>query len=78
MLHFATGVAGLSEPTGYNLDPMAVTEVVKLVEAVLADYRYEVRDGQPLQDLMSLLDIFAKTGSAEALCLVWRLDEIFR
>jgi hypothetical protein len=78
VLHFATGVAESSEPTGYNLDPMAVTEVVRLVEAVLADYRYEVRDGQPLQDLMSLLDIFAKTGSAEALQLVWRLDEIFR
>lgn len=78
VLHLATGVAESSESMGYNLDPMAVTEVVKLVEAVLADYRYEVRDGQPLQDLMSLLDIFAKTGSAEALLLVWRLDEIFR
>jgi hypothetical protein len=78
VLHLASGVAESSEPMGYNLDPMAVTEVVKLVEAVLADYRYEVRDGQPLQDLMSLLDVFAKTGSAEALRLVWRLDEIFR
>lgn len=78
VLHLATGVAESSEPMGYNLDPMAVTEVVNLVEAVLADYRYEVRDGQTLQDLMSLLDVFAKTGSAEALQLVWRLDEIFR
>jgi hypothetical protein len=78
VLHLAAGVAESSEPTGYNLDPMAVKEVVKLVEALLADYRYEVREGQPLQDLMSLLDVFAKTGSAEALQLVWRLDEIFR
>jgi len=78
VLHLAAGVAESSEPTGYNLDPMAVKEVVKLVEAVLADYRYEIREGQPLQDLMGLLDVFAKTGSAEALQLVWRLDEIFR
>ncbi|HZH29204.1 MAG TPA: hypothetical protein VEY11_00300 [Pyrinomonadaceae bacterium] len=78
VLHLATGVAESSEPRGYNLDPMAVKEVVRLVEVVLADFRYEVNDGQPLQDLMSLLDIFAKTGSAEALRLVWRLDEIFR
>ncbi len=78
VLHLAAGVAESSEPSGYNLDSMATTEVVKLVEAVLADYRYDVRDGQPLQDLMSLLDIFAKTGDAQALALVWRLDEIFR
>jgi hypothetical protein len=78
VLHMAYGVAESSEPTGFNLDPMAVTEVVKLVEAVLADYRYKVREGDALQDLMSLLDIFAKTGSSEALLLVWRLDEIFR
>jgi hypothetical protein len=78
VLHLAAGVAESSEPTGYNLDPMAVKQVVKLVESVLADYRYEVREGQPLQDLMTLLDVFAKTGSAEALLLVWRLDEIFR
>ena len=78
VLHLAAGVAESSEPTGYNLDSMATTEVVKLVGAVLADYRYDVRDGQPLQDLLSLLDSFAKTGDAQALDLVWRLDEIFR
>lgn len=78
ILHLAAGVAESSEPTGYTLDSMATTEVVKLVEAVLADYRYDFRDGQPLLDLMGLLDIFAKTGDAQALELVWRLDEIFR
>lgn len=78
VLNLAAGVAESSEPSGYTLDPMATTEVVKLVESVLADYRYDVRDGQPLQDLLSLLDIFAKIGDAQALELVWRLDEIFR
>jgi len=78
VLSLAAGVAASSEPTGYTLDPFAITEVVKIVEAVLADYRYDFRDGQPLLDLMNLLDIFAKTGDAQALELVWRLDEIFR
>lgn len=78
VLNLAAGVAESSEPSGYTLDSFATTEVVKLVEAVLADYRYDFRDGRPLLDLMSLLDIFAKTGDAQALALVWRLDEIFR
>jgi hypothetical protein len=51
---------------------------VKLAEAILVDHRSEVRQGQPLQDLLDLLDIFAETGWPEALNLVWRLDEVFR
>jgi hypothetical protein len=78
VLNLAAGVAQSSESTGYTLDPFATTEVVKLVEAVLADYRYDFREGDALLDLMNLLDIFAKTGDTQALALVWRLDEVFR
>ena len=78
VLHLAAGVARSSEPFGYNLDSLAVEDVVKLVEIVLADHRDEVRDGQGLEDLLNLLDIFAKTGWPDALRLVWRLDEVFR
>ena len=78
VLHLAEGVARSSEPSGYNLDSLAVTEVVKFVETVLADHRSEVREGESLEDLLNLLDIFAKTGWSDALRLVWRLDEIFR
>lgn len=78
VLHLAAGVAKASEPFGYNIDSMAVGEVVKLVEAILADFRDKVRDGDSLQDLLDLLDIFAKTGWPDALRLVWRLDEVFR
>ena len=78
VLHLAEGVARSSEPFGYNLDALAVEDVVKLVEIVLADHRNEVRDGQGLEDLLNLLDIFAKTGWPDALRLVWRLDEVFR
>ena len=78
ILGLAEGVAKSSERFGYNLDALAVKDVVKLVEIILADYRDEVRDGQGLEDLLNLLDIFAKAGWPDALRLVWRLDEVFR
>ena len=74
----ATGVALSSKATGYNLDSLAVRDVVGLVEAILADHRSEVRDPASLEDLLTLLDIFAETGWPDALQLVWRLDEVFR
>lgn len=78
VLHLAAGVVRSSEPFGYNLDSIAVRDVVEFVEIVLADYRDEVQDGESLEDLLNLLDMFAKTGWSDALKLVWRLDEVFR
>ena len=78
VLHLAEKVARSSERFGYNLDSLAVEDVVKLVEIVLADHRDEVRDDEALDDLLNLLDIFAKTGWSDALRLVWHLDEVFR
>ena len=78
VLHLAAGVAKSSEPAGYTLDSLAVGDVVELVEIVLADHRHEVRDGEGLDDLLNLLDLFAKTGWPEALRLIWHLDKIFR
>ena len=78
VLHLAKGVARSSEPFGYNLDSLAVGDLVKLVESVLADHRSEVRDGEGLEDLLILLDLFTKTGWSDAQRLVWRLDEVFR
>ena len=79
VLHLAAGVVKSSEQFGYTLDTLAVMEVVEFVEIVLADYRHEVRDDEEcLEDLLNLLDMFAKTGWTDALKLVWRLDEVFR
>ena len=78
VLHLAAGVVKSSEPFGYNLDSIAVRDIVAFVEIVLADHRDEVRDGESLEDLLNLLDMFAKTGWSDALRLVWRLDEVFR
>ena len=78
VLHLAERVVRSSEQFGYTLDSIAVMDVVEFVEIVLADHRDEVRDGEALEDLLNLLDMFAKTGSSDALRLVWRLDEVFR
>ena len=78
VLHLAARVVKSSEPFGYNLDSIAVHDIVEFVEIVLADHRDKVRDGEALEDLLNLLDMFAKTGWTDALKLVWRLDEVFR
>ncbi len=75
----ADDVARSSERFGYNLDSLAVEDVVKLVEIVLADHRDLVKNDEDcLESLLNLLDLFAKTGWSDALKLVWRLDEVFR
>ena len=79
VLHLASGVVSSSERFGYTLDSIAVMDIVQLVEIVLADYRHVVRDDEEcMEDLLNLLDLFAKTGWTDALNLVWRLDEVFR
>ena len=79
VIHFAERVTKSSEPYGYNLDSIAVKDIVDFVEIVLADYRHVIRDDEAcLESLLKLLDLFAKTGWTDALKLVWRLDEVFR
>jgi microsomal dipeptidase-like Zn-dependent dipeptidase len=74
----AARAARAGEGANYNIDSLAIREVVQLVERVLADHRNEMQDAEPLQSLMDLLDVFAATGWPEAIQLVWRLDDLFR
>ena|SRR5258708_39772541 len=79
VLAFAALAAKASEPFGYNLDPLATREVVAIAEQILADHRSNLAENDSaLEDLLLLLDTFAKAGWPEALQLVWRLDELFR
>jgi hypothetical protein len=57
---------------------MAMGEVVKLVESILADYRNKVQEEASIKNLLELLDAFVEAGWPDALNLVWRLDEIYR
>jgi hypothetical protein len=67
-----------SKRFNYNLDSLAMGEIVKLVEAILADYRESVQDDTSIKNLLTVLDAFIEAGWPEALNLVWRLDEIYR
>jgi hypothetical protein len=78
ILAMAHDVAIGGEKARYALDGMAVDEVVKLVETIVADHRLEIQNPQSMKQLMALLDIFARVGWPKALQLIWRLDEIYR
>lgn len=78
VIHLANKLAEASQSYNYNLDELAVSEVVNIVEKILADFKKEVKEGDALTDLLGLLDIFTKTGNPRALRLVWKLDEIYR
>jgi len=78
VVHLASLVAVAGSRAGYQIDSLAVTECVELVETLLADYKYEMRDPGVLADVLALLDTFANVGWPTALQLVWRLDEVFR
>lgn len=78
VLHLAALVARVAEGGGYHLDSMAAKETVELADRILADYRSELKDPAGLDDMVQLLDMFAKVGWPDALALLWRLDEVFR
>lgn len=78
VLRLAAEVVTCSKRFNYNLDSLALGEVVKLVEAILADHREEVQDDASVKNLLEVLDAFVEAGWPEALQLVWRLDEIYR
>ena len=77
-LRMAAEVVTCSKRFGYNLDSMAMSETVKLVESILADHRESVQEEASVKNLLELLDAFVEAGWPEALNLVWRLDEIYR
>lgn len=78
VLHMSTNIAKSSKASGYQFDSMAVREVIKLVETLLADHQDKLKDNVALANLLELLDIFAEAGWSEALDLVGRLSEITR
>lgn len=78
VLHLMRLAVDSARGAGYAFDPMAAREVTAIVETMLADYRETARNGQSLDDLMSVLDTFVQAGWPEAQRLVWRLEELFR
>jgi hypothetical protein len=78
VLRLAADVIESSKRYNYNLDGLAMREVVKLVESLLADYREYIQDEISITNLLNVLDAFVEAGWPDALNLVWRLDEVYR
>jgi hypothetical protein len=77
-LNLMVRVVKTGKQDNYQFDEIAMKEVVEFVERLFADFRMEIRDGDPLNDVLDLLDIFAKVGWPDAIGMVWQLDQIFR
>jgi hypothetical protein len=72
-----------SSKAGFQNESLAVGEVVKLIQAVLADYRDlfkpgSGREAECLRALLEMLDLFVEAGWPEARQLTHRLEEIYR
>lgn len=72
-----------SASAGFQREPLAVPEVVKLIQHALADHRDLFRidkgaDNACLDALLAILDLFVEAGWPEARQLTHRLEEIYR
>jgi hypothetical protein len=72
-----------SAAAGFQHEPLAVGDVVRLIQRALADHRdiFQSRAGQESDCLVALLgalDLFVEAGWAEARQLTHRLEEIYR
>jgi hypothetical protein len=72
-----------SSTAGFQFESLAVPEVVKIVQRVLADHRdiLQTHNGSEplaLTALLEVLDIFVEAGWPEARALTHRLEEIYR
>ena len=78
VLQMTTNIVRSSQTSGYHFDAFAVKEVVKLADSLLADHQEKLRDNVVLENLLTLIDIFAEAGWPEALELLGRLPEVAR
>jgi hypothetical protein len=63
---------------GYEFDSLAISEVVKLTEVVLADHKDILAEAENAANLGTVLDVFLSAGWPEATRLVMRLENAVR
>lgn len=66
-----------SKKTGYQYEPLAAKQVVKIIRLYLAQYR-DIIQNEHQETLIEILDVFVEAGWPEAIQLTYRLDEVFR
>lgn len=78
ILDMTSKITKLSSNTGYTFDPSSIKEIVSLTEILFADHKGLLKDQESLSQLISILDIYVKSGWTQALELLWKLDEAFK
>lgn len=64
---------------GYETDPLAAEQMVRLIEQYFAQYRYFFQQDEVCrQALIQVLDIFVKAGWPSACQLIYRMSNLFR
>ncbi len=78
ILEITEKVVSMSAKTGFTFDTGSIKKIVSLTEIYLADHRRLLREGDSLNRLVRMLNIFSESGWPEANSLLWRLDDVFR
>jgi len=72
-------VLEVGQKAGYQLEPLAVTLLVSVIERYLAEYRSIFRQDSDLERLLiSVLDVFVGVGWPAAVPLTYLLGDIYR
>lgn len=75
---YAAAVCRASREFSYQYDQMAIDEMQKLVERVLADHKDVLRTPEAANAIGEMLDTFVTAGWATAMMLTFKLDEAIR
>jgi hypothetical protein len=78
VITYAAAVCRASKKFSYHYDPMAIDEMTKLVERVLADHKDVLRAPEAANAIGEMLDTFVTAGWPTAMTLTFRLDEAIR
>jgi hypothetical protein len=62
VIEMAWEVVISGRPHGFNLDSLAIEQVVKITESILADYRLQTRVDTALGQILEIIEIFSETG----------------
>jgi hypothetical protein len=78
VITYAAAVCRASRKFSYQYDPMAIDEMKKLVERVLADHKDVLRTLDAANAIGEMLDTVVTAGWATAMTLTFQLDDAIR
>jgi hypothetical protein len=78
VITYSAAVCRAATQFSYQYDPMAIDEMTKLVERVLADHKAVLRNPVAASAIGELLDTFVTASWPAAMTLTFRLDEAIR